>query len=177
MFDIVIDSGFLPLESPVHGLWVHSAMHAALHHKGGDVVRQVLEVISSDCAAWASHHGKSVVLCGHSLGAAYAQLVSAELLHLHASPEGSGSGHPGSGSSSRNEPMTLHMNNLHIGLRSISFGGPSVFHNPDPDVPAQLQLFQRLNRSCFNFINAYDLVPRLPVRPGLSCYLAIYSLL
>jgi hypothetical protein len=64
-------------DDTAHGLRVHSGMAGALHRHTYKVVDEVQEMLARTNKP---ENNAKVLLCGHSLGGAYAQLVALELL-------------------------------------------------------------------------------------------------
>jgi len=78
--DVISSLGAIPVQHPVHGLYVHTCVHTSLQAGPSEElgVAGRLSAILQQVA-----RRRSVVLCGHSLGGGYALLVALELLHAN----------------------------------------------------------------------------------------------
>ena len=81
---------------------------------------------------------KKLIICGHSLGAGYSTVLAMRLITLY-----------------------KNINNLNIDVKLYTFGAPAVLSGDnfkhDDDHPT----INKLNKNTFNFINRFDIIPRL----------------
>ncbi|CAE7520837.1 yiaY [Symbiodinium sp. CCMP2592] len=114
-----------------HGIGVHSGIAHALEQRGDGVCHVVTDVLQ----ALEQHRqpGERLVLCGHSLGGGYAQVMAVHLL-------------------SRNVEVAA--------VRT--FGAPHVLV-PPPDQEDSARLWQKLSSITQHWVHDWDPVPRLPL--------------
>uniref|UniRef100_A0A7S1F8A6 Fungal lipase-type domain-containing protein n=1 Tax=Noctiluca scintillans TaxID=2966 RepID=A0A7S1F8A6_NOCSC len=127
--DCVIDMSALAFDHAAHGVRVHAGAWTALHQRRHDVAALAAERVKS---VREKIEGKlKLVLCGHSLGGAYAILTALELQHL-------------------GEEVSAVM----------TFGSPHVLVPPRPE--DDNGAWQRLSDITTSYVNAYDVIARLP---------------
>jgi len=135
--DVAVDLAATPLASrhTVFGLGLHPGMYAALEQEAPHL--NVLQEILSALQCY-RQESEPLVLCGHSLGGGYAQIVALHLLH---------GGHV-----------------EHSKMKVQTCGAPHIVIPPqEEDSGAAKDLWHLLSSCSEHLVNAWDPVPRLPL--------------
>jgi hypothetical protein len=156
LLDVVIDAGGVPMYASELGLQVHGTMWASLHSSAKSTADQLLEqlepFVHRSSPNSADGQPIDLILTGHSLGGGFALLVALELIARGMKRGGESSYEAHVAGAEATSGVDWRFNPL-----VLTFGAPMVVV---PDTSNEL--WNALNERAFLFVNAWDIIPRMP---------------